>query len=297
MIIFISVTILIILGMFFSDKVLKIAVTDRDRVFEIALDREEFSLDKYNHYLKEEIVIESRYGYKINGYSLKSLGNRGDKVIVFSHGVATNCISSIKYAEFFIEDGWDVIIYDHRRHGNTSGATTTYGYLEKHDMDSVVTFVKDKYPHDIHIGIHGESMGAAIAIQYAAYYGNVDFFIFDCPYSNLGKQLKYRLRIEYKLLGFLIIPLTNFFIKLREGFNFFDVSPINVVHKIVKPTLFLHSKNDKYILSKMCEDLFNKKIDDKFLYLAEEGGHAESYTKNREKYKQVVREFISSYGS
>ncbi len=290
----IFVIISIILGYFFSDKVIKVHVFNHKEVLQTAYDRDEFDVKLFDNLITQEIIIPSTYGYDLAGKRIRSEKNSGDKVMVFSHGVGTNSMSSIKYAMLFIDMGWDAIIYDHRRHGESKGRFSSYGLYEKDDLSSVVSYTKNIYGTDVKIGIHGESMGSAIAIQYAGVYGNVDFFIFDCPYSDLKKQLTYRLQQEFKLKGFYIMPLVDLFIKLRIGFSFKDVAPINFVDKIKKPTLFIHSKGDKYILPYMCEELYQKKNGIKALYMAVNGDHAESYTFNRDEYKKQIEDFLTN---
>lgn len=287
-----SLTVLIIAGIFFSNKVIYVGLANRDYVFNTAISDNEFTLEKYEKYVKQELSVESKYGYTLKGFSLRNNNKHSEKVIVFSHGVGTNCISSIKYAQLFLDDGWDVIIYDHRRHGNSLGKSTTYGFYEKDDLNSVITYVKNMYKSDIKIGLHGESLGSSIAIQYAGVYGDVDFYIFDCPFSDLAKQLTYRLKVEFKMVGFFIIPLTNLFVKLRAGFSFSDVSPIKYVTNIKQPTLFIHSKDDTYIPVQMTKDLYDKKIGEKSLYIAEKGDHARSVVENRDIYTKVVKDFL-----
>ncbi|MGQ0453143.1 alpha/beta hydrolase, partial [Bacillus sp. SS-TM] len=99
-----------------------------------------------------------------------------------SIGETVNKINSVKYANLFLKRGYNVLIYDHRRHGKTGGKTTSYGYYEKHDLKSVVDWLKNRFGTNITLGIHGESMGAATLLQYAGLVEDgADFYIADCP--------------------------------------------------------------------------------------------------------------------
>ena len=39
--------------------------------------------------------------------------------MIFCHGVTVNKMNSVKYARLFLNRGYNVVIYDHRRHGKT----------------------------------------------------------------------------------------------------------------------------------------------------------------------------------
>lgn len=66
----------------------------------------------------------------------------------------------------FIKKGWNVLIYDHRRHGESGGKTTSYGHYEKFDLQTVVNWLKNEVGESLILGIHGESMGAVTTLLY-----------------------------------------------------------------------------------------------------------------------------------
>lgn len=280
------------LGYFFSNKVINHLVEDTDILFNIAINEEFVQPNIFESYNKTTFFVKSNYGYDLHCNYLKSKDQFSNKVIIFSHGVRANTSSSLKYAQFFLTEGYDVVLFDHRCHGKTGGRYLTYGFYEKHDLHSIVRIIKEKYGEDIEIGLHGESMGSAISIQYAGVYNELDYYIFDCPYSDLKKQLQFRLNKEYKLKGYLIMPLVDLFIKLRIGFRFKDVSPINFISKITKPILMIHTVDDDYIPSYMTQELFEKISSATSIYWAKNGGHAQAFLKNREEYISQVKNFL-----
>ena len=59
--------------------------------------------------------------------------------------------------------------------------------------------------------------------------------------------------------------------------------------------LFIHGDNDKVVPTWMGEALYNEKnVEMDRLYLVQGAGHMEAYSKDREKYKQVVKEFLDN---
>lgn len=280
-------------GLFFTNKIMYL----KKKTDEEILQREantNFNLKNFRSIQKEELWIESPFGYQIHGYYIPS--GHSNRFMIFCHGVSVNKLNSVKYSNLFLERGFNVLIYDHRRHGKTGGMTTSYGYYEKYDLHAVVQYVKSRFGSDITLGIHGESMGAATLLQYAGMVEDgADFYIADCPFSDFYKQLSYRLKVEFKLPHWPVLPLANMILKLRAGYKVHDVSPIQCVKHIKSPVLFIHSKDDDYILCKMTEELYEHKAGPKQLFIAERGAHAMSYAENKEAYKRAIDSFLKRY--
>lgn len=216
--------------------------------------------------------------------------------MIFCHGVTVNKINSVKYANLFLNRGYNVFIYDHRRHGKTGGKTTSYGYYEKYDLKTVVDWLKDRFGTNIILGVHGESMGAATLLQYAGMVEDgADFYIADCPFSDFYEQLHHRLKVEFHLPKWPLLPLANAVLKVRDGYTIREVSPIDCVKNINNPVLFIHSKDDDYILCDMTKALYEAKENNKQLFIAEHGAHACSYNENRQEYEDAVDQFLETY--
>lgn len=286
---------ILFVGIFFTNKVMYI----RKKTNEEILEREKllghYKEEIYVKLPKKELTIPSPLGYNIYGEIIDVPSSH--RYMIFSHGVTQNTLNSIKYMNIFLERGWNVVLYDHRRHGKSGGKTTSYGFYEKHDLKAVVDWVREQASEDAVIGIHGESMGAATLLMYAgALEDGADFYIADCPFSDLEEQLTFRLRADYKIPKMLIMPIANTFLRLRDKYSMRDVSPINVIENIENPILFIHSEPDDFIPMMMTQQLFEKKKGKKQLYLAKNGMHAMSYSENRAEYEKAVDEFLEEIG-
>ncbi|MCA0147725.1 alpha/beta hydrolase [Rossellomorea vietnamensis] len=250
--------------------------------------------EEYDSLPKEEVLISSQYGYDIKAVFVKPHSH--NKFMIFSHGVTENKWNSIKYMNLFIKQGFNAVIYDHRRHGESGGKTTSYGYFEKYDLKAVVDELIRREGDDVFFGIHGESMGAATLLLYAgSVEDRADFYIADCPFSDFGEQLAYRMSAEVKMPAKFLLPLVDGTLKLRQGYTLKDLSPISVVQNIQKPVLFIHSKNDDFILPQMTKDLFEKKQGPKELFLDFSGTHAQSYNDNPEEYEELIQRFLEQF--
>ncbi|KKK33279.1 hypothetical protein WQ57_25520 [Mesobacillus campisalis] len=244
---------------------------------------------------QKEVMIPSPFGYSLKAIVVEPYNN--NRYVVFCHGVTESKMSSVKYMNLFIERGFNAVIYDQRRHGESGGKTTSYGYYEKFDLKAVIDWLRKQKGDDLFLGIHGESMGAATMLQYAGLIEDgADFYVADCPYSDFAKQLAHVVREDTKLPPQVMVPVAQLFLKVRDRYPLKDVSPLTAVENIQKPVLFIHSRKDDYILPGMTHELYERKLGPKQLFLAENGAHARSLAENREEYTKALDEFLGHYG-
>jgi fermentation-respiration switch protein FrsA (DUF1100 family) len=243
---------------------------------------------------KRDAAILSPFGYTIKAQLVEP--HDTNLYMIIAHGVTENKVNSIKYMNLFLKRGFNAVIYDHRRHGESGGKTTSYGHYEKFDLKAVVDWLKQEKGPNLLLGIHGESMGAATMLLYAGMLEDAaDFYIADCPFSDFKDQLRHQIKKELKLPPSLILPIGNLFLRLRDKYSIADVSPLSVIDQIQHPVLFIHSKQDDFILPSMTETLFARKQGAKTLFLAENGQHAQSFNENSEDYEKAIDEFLKTY--
>lgn len=280
------------LGQYFSNLILHIKTVPYEQTMEKEKAAGRVDPEAFEQMPKEEVWIDSPFDYKLHGFWLPADDPGSIKAVIFVHGVTYSLIGSLKYVEMFQKRGYHALVYDHRRHGKSGGHTTTYGHKEKHDLQACLDWVQAKLGQDAWIGIHGESMGAATALQHAAIDSRAAFYIADCPYSDLTEQLAYRLRVQFRLPRMPLLPLANAFTRLRGRFWFHEVSPIRDIAHIHTPILFIHGDADDYIPKEMTLAMHACKPGVKQLYLAPLAEHAQAVSRHPEAYDRRVGEFL-----
>lgn len=287
---------IIAVGVFFTNKTMYIKKKSDEEILQREISGKRFNPFDYEALDKEEVSIKSPFGYEIKGQLTRT--GHPHKFMIICHGVTVNKVNSIKYMNLFLKRGYNVLIYDHRRHGESGGKTTSYGHYEKFDLKACIDYLKSRFGESITLGIHGESMGAVTTLLYAGMVEDgADFYIADCPFSDFAAQLRYRLKVEFKIPHPFVMPFANLILKVRDGYRFKDVSPISVIKNIKNPVLFIHSKEDDYILPEMTKALYAEKEGYKKLFLAEKGAHAMSFAENPAEYEKAIDEFLLDIGS
>jgi fermentation-respiration switch protein FrsA (DUF1100 family) len=286
---------IITMGLFFSNRTMYIKKKTDDHILNREIHEKRFIQSEYESLHKIDISIPSPFDYDIKGTFIPGKIET-NRFIIICHGVTMNRINSIKYMYLFHNRGWNVIMYDHRRHGESGGKTTSYGHYEKFDLQAVVNWTKETFGEEIVLGIHGESMGAVTTLLYAGMLEDgADFYIADCPFSDFEEQLTYLLRRDFKLPKQAVLPIGGTFLKLRDKYDIKDVSPIAYIQTIKSPVLFIHSKDDTYILPDMSRKLYEKKVAPKKLVIVPKGAHAYSFGENPEIYEEVIDDFLDDF--
>lgn len=249
---------------------------------------------KFESLPKREVFVTSPLGYPLKTILVEP--HHTNRYIIICHGVSENKTNSVKYMNMFLERGFNAVIYDHRRHGQSGGKTTSFGHYEKLDLKAVIDWLKNEKGSDLLLGIHGESMGAATMLLYAGMLEDgAEFYIADCPYSDFQELLIEQIKDDMKLPPRIVLSIGNLFLRIRDKYTVSEVSPISVIENIKSPVLFIHSQKDDYILPSMTEALYERKKGPKKLFLAVNGGHAQSFNENREEYEKTVDEFLAEF--
>ncbi|TSI10106.1 alpha/beta hydrolase [Lysinibacillus sp. BW-2-10] len=281
-------------GFFVTNRLMYIKNKDANFIYDRELKAQRFDENWFQNCKKEEMSIDSPNGYAIKGIFLEPLQTKN--TIIICHGVTENKINSVRYARMFERLGFNSFIFDHRRHGESGGKTTSYGYYEKFDIAAVVQTVKSIVGDDAIIGIHGESMGAASMILYAGLIEDgAHFYIADCGFSNFSELVSQIVKKETILRTQIPIHLANLFLKIRDGYSMKSVTPKEAVRNIQSPMLFVHSMEDDFILPYMTKEMYEEKSEPKMLKLFEKGVHAQSFNQNSQEYEEIVQQFLEKY--
>lgn len=250
-------------------------------------------------YKVESIEVESSLDqHMIPGdyiYAKDSSGKDHDTVILI-HGVGGNRLSNYPLAEYFLEQGFNVLTYDQRSSGENQARYTTFGYWEKSDAIDLVKYVDQQAPEQT-IGIWGTSFGGATAGQAA---GNelfneaVDFMILDCPVS----EMNYMIEVEIEKLNIglptgYMLKCGSIVNKQKLGFYFGQSDVPTEIADTDIPVLVINSKTDEVTPYFMGTDIYEAvKNDKKEIWTVDQAKHADIWLEHNVEYRDKVSAFM-----
>lgn len=248
----------------------------------------------------QRVRVPSEDGTELAGTYIETVKG-GKKAVILLHGLYQNRSMCIPYISMYQQMGYNVLLVDLRGHGESGGERTDWGIHDVDDMNAWVDFLRSKNP-SMEIGLHGISLGAAMALIYSGSDEGrqMKFYVSDSSYGNLmelGKDKVLTYTGDDRLvLGMEIInPFLQAAMFLHTGKLLSDIDPADRVEKMTSPVLFLHGGSDRLIPSFVAEELLgNSSSTKKELYIFQGASHTMEMAANGEAYRENVQRFVRS---
>lgn len=107
-------------------------------------------------------------GTEIDVWIVKATAGEPRGTVLVLHGLRDSKVTYKRLAQMLSGKGFDVVLPDLRAHGHSTGRYVTYGALEKHDQKHVIDELFKERLIAEPVYVFGASVGASVAIQYAA---------------------------------------------------------------------------------------------------------------------------------
>jgi hypothetical protein len=203
----------------------------------------------------DEVVTDD--GTRIGGWYIPAASGAAPDAptVVLVHGFKANKSGVLKYGAGLHEE-FNLVVYDARNTGRSTGTQTTSGVLEQQDLRAVLDWLeRTKGPSEI--GVLGNSLGAATALAEARNDPRVDALALDSMHTRIRYQMEARVDAEYvAYFGTTWAIVTA--IQLRTGV---DVTTIDAEDTIgeygVRPLLLIHGTGDTEDLPARTQAFFN----------------------------------------
>ena len=239
----------------------------------------------------QELDLTMEDGYLIHGDLYL---NDPKKVLIFVHGYTWTRYGGLKYASWFYDHGYTLYLYDQRSHGENVHRDVTMGYREEKDLTTIVKEMRRRFGPEAKIGIHGESMGAAVSLLEMQHQeDDLAFVIADSPFASLRELMTFKCRQMHVLP--LVLPFADLFLHLLHHYRMQDVEPKKALASSIVPLLLIQGDADTIIPVSQSQELYQMRTRNTLLHLFPGVEHTLSYQIYPKEYDQVVEQFMKQF--
>jgi pimeloyl-ACP methyl ester carboxylesterase len=173
--------------------------------------------------------------------------------IIVLHGFLADHVLVRGAAEVLADAGYRAVLLDLRGHGESTGKHITYGVLESRDMIAVTDYLQKRGLAGDSVGVYGTSLGAAIAIQWAAIDPRVKAVVAVAPFATLKDEAPHFAKTMLPLPGLFLSSNDVAIILARAGqIAHFDpnaANPLDAITRTHASILLIHGDDDAIIPS------------------------------------------------
>jgi len=191
----------------------------------------------------EEVVTDD--GIHIAGWYIPAADGTGPDgpTVILVHGFGASKTGILKYGAG-LHEHVNLVVFDMRSVGRSTGTEVTAGVLEQQDLRAVIDWVvREKGPE--HIGVLGNSLGAATAIAEAREDPRVEALVLDSMHTRLRYQVDARVAHGGYPSSMLTTEAIRLGAWLRTGVDIFSIDAVDAIVDIGdRPVLLTHGTAD-----------------------------------------------------
>ncbi len=243
----------------------------------------------------EEVAIPSFDGTRLHGWWFETAKTAATVIVI--HGVRKNRTDVLRAALALRHAGFNALVFDGRGHGHSEGYYVTYGFNERRDVESVIDWlVAQKQIDKDRIGLVGESMGAAIAIQVAAHNEWIRCVWADSPFASLRRISHEFIQSATRLPNVVLNPLmwtARHMANYRGNFEIQAIEPVALAGKIKCPVYLIHGTSDQLIAVTHSREIYDALTAQKELWVVEGVRHAKAARHAKREYRERLIRFFN----
>lgn len=190
----------------------------------------------------ENVRFTSSDGNLLSGWYLPSSG-RGITIIM-THGLFRSRYEMLDRGLALWREGYGVLLYDLRRHGQSRAEFSSIGYDERHDVRAALRFMRERAPGERFV-LMGVSMGAAATLMAAAEEDSgVLAVVAESSFLSFNDTVYHHVR----LAGLPTFPFATLLLRFtawRLNFSPASFDLLQAVGKIKCPILFIGGSADR----------------------------------------------------
>ena len=193
--------------------------------------------------------------------------------VLLLHGLCDSKVTYVRLGRLLATKGFDVVLPDLRAHGRSTGKFVTYGALEKQDQKTVMdTLLAEKAVAEP-VYAFGASMGASVAILYAAMEPRVQGVMAVAPSRDMRITCRRFLTRNAILLDDLQFDKVIAKAGQIGDFRPSEASSLVEIARLRCPVLLVHGTLDVFVPFADSKELYDAAICPKEIELVPLAGH------------------------
>ncbi len=195
----------------------------------------------------EDVTIHTSDGVALRGWFFP---HSECPVIIYcaGRGEGLNDVD-FRYADLFYQGGYQVLMFDWRGMGASSGHASM-GYWEKLDLQAAVAYVQER-ALSARIGAMGTSLGAAVLFLAAGDIPQIEAVAGECAFATFEGMIASGMHAAYRLPVAVARPLAWLVARLaawRRRFALHDADPLAAIQRISpRPVFVIHGVLDRHV--------------------------------------------------
>jgi pimeloyl-ACP methyl ester carboxylesterase len=246
----------------------------------------------------EEVAFSSRDGVPLKGWWVPAASPRGTLVLV--HGLNRSRIEMVKKTPFVNRQGWNALLFDLRRHGESGGERRSLGWGERLDVLGAADFARRRSPGPV--ALWGISFGGAASTLAAAEDPTIAALVCDSSYRSLRDTARHHVAIARRWRWWMayvpagpVAAEAVFWMGRRGGF---DPDALDVGRAASalggRPALFVGASGDERMPPEIARDLAQAAGEKATVLVVTSERHGRAYEDATEAYEKAVSALLDA---
>ncbi len=244
----------------------------------------------------EDVQFRASDGVKIKGWFIKDNREGRLPTVILCHGLGANRSDFTELAAGLSSNGYNVLLFDFRGHGDSQRVASSFGYLEQKDLLGAIRYVKERKDVDAEeIAVYGFSMGGAVAVLTAAETSDIKAVIADSSFTALKEQGERLFKGSFLPSLIFLKPMVWMY-ELYFRVDADEIAPINMIHGISpRGMMIIGGGADEQMPSSDAMRLFAAAREPKELWLIPGAVHGGTVYMAGDEYRKRVLRFLDTH--
>jgi len=242
----------------------------------------------------EEVTITSFDGLKL--YARYYPNPNAKRAILCAHGYRSTAIGDF-YASFeHLYKEASLLLIDERSCGKSEGSYSSFGALEKKDVQLWAEWLDKRVRHKLPLYLYGISMGAATVLLASVLKlpENVKGVLADCSYPPGNDILHDVFKDSYKVKPRLMTKVLDLYAGRLGHFHLKDCDVRRALLNAKLPVRFMHGLDDDFVFPRNTQRNYDAcSVEDKDILWVEGAGHACAAVCGGERYLAYMDAFFA----